>query len=456
MSIQTLDIKTYSQNLQVNPEMKQQYGEIFTPFSLIEKMFSLFSDDIFSDPNKKWLDAGAGTGFFSMFLYHKLNTGLVKKFPNAIKRHNHIIQNMIYMVEIRHENITKLQTLFGEDANIYHQDFLSDFKLPPFDYIIGNPPYNFNGIKKVPTNKLKKKTQDGRTIWIDFIKKSISLLKQNGHLLFIIPSIWMKPDRAKTYHYLTQFKIHKLCCLTNTETNKYFNKEAQTPTCYFTLEKKPTDCSIALYDNQKQMYVNYAFKEGDAIPLFASSIINKLQSFVKKAGNIKVIKTNMPSKKSLFSTSPSKKHPYKNIKTCILDKLRPKLVVNYSNIRQVYSGQTKLVLAHKMYGFPYLDEEGDFGISNRDNYIVVERNIKELREIKDFLSTKTALYLFESTRYRMKYLEKYAFEFIPDITKLDDFPKDINDSSIAKYFGFDELDIKNIQAYHKKPYECNQ
>lgn len=456
MSIQTLDIKTYSQNLQVNPEMKQQYGEIFTPFSLIEKMFSLFTDDIFSDPNKKWLDAGAGTGFFSMFLYHKLNKGLAKKFPNEIKRHNHIIQNMIYMVEIRHENITKLQTLFGEDANIYHQDFLSDFQLPPFDYIIGNPPYNFNGIKKVPTNKLKKKTQDGRTIWIDFIKKSISLLKQNGHLLFIIPSIWMKPDRAKTYHYLTQFKIHKLCCLTNTETNKYFNKEAQTPTCYFTLEKKPTDHSIALYDNQKQMYVNYAFKEGGAIPLFASSIINKLQSFVKKAGNIKVIKTNMPSKKSLFSTSPSKTHPYKNIKTCILDKLRPKLVVNYSNIRQVYSGQTKLVLAHKMYGFPYLDEEGDFGISNRDNYIVVERNIKELREIKDFLSTKTALYLFESARYRMKYLEKYAFEFIPDITKLDDFPKDINDSSIAKYFGFDELDIKNIQAYHKKPYECNQ
>ena len=456
MSIQTVDIKTYSQNLQVNPEMKQQYGEIFTPFSLIEKMFSLFSDDIFSDSNKKWLDAGAGTGFFSMFLYHKLNKGLTKKFPNAIKRHNHIIQNMIYMVEIRHENITKLQTLFGVNANIYHQDFLSDFQLPPFDYIIGNPPYNFNGIKKVPTNKLKKKTQDGRTIWIDFIKKSISLLKQNGRLLFIIPSIWMKPDRAKTYHYLTQFKIHKLCCLTNTETNKYFNKEAQTPTCYFTLEKKPTDHSIALYDNQKQMYVNYAFKEGGAIPLFASSIINKLQSFVKKAGNIKVIKTNMPSKKSLFSTSPSKTHPYKNIKTCILDKLRPKLVVNYSNIRQVYSGQTKLVLAHKMYGFPYLDEEGDFGISNRDNYIVVERNIKELREIKDFLSTKTALYLFESARYRMKYLEKYAFEFIPDITKLDDFPKDINDSSIAKYFGFDELDIKNIQAYHKKPYECNQ
>ena len=456
MSIQTVDIKTYSQNLQVNPEMKQQYGEIFTPFSLIEKMFSLFSDDIFSDSNKKWLDAGAGTGFFSMFLYHKLNKGLTKKFPNAIKRHNHIIQNMIYMVEIRHENITKLQTLFGVNANIYHQDFLSDFQLPPFDYIIGNPTYNFNGIKKVPTNKLKKKTQDGRTIWIDFIKKSISLLKQNGRLLFIIPSIWMKPDRAKTYHYLTQFKIHKLCCLTNTETNKYFNKEAQTPTCYFTLEKKPTDHSIALYDNQKQMYVNYAFKEGGAIPLFASSIINKLQSFVKKAGNIKVIKTNMPSKKSLFSTSPSKTHPYKNIKTCILDKLRPKLVVNYSNIRQVYSGQTKLVLAHKMYGFPYLDEEGDFGISNRDNYIVVERNIKELREIKDFLSTKTALYLFESARYRMKYLEKYAFEFIPDITKLDDFPKDINDSSIAKYFGFDELDIKNIQAYHKKPYECNQ
>ena len=39
MSIKTLDFKSYNQDLTVNPENKLLYGEIFTPFSLIEKMF---------------------------------------------------------------------------------------------------------------------------------------------------------------------------------------------------------------------------------------------------------------------------------------------------------------------------------------------------------------------------------------------------------------------------------
>jgi len=63
---------------------------------------------------------------------------------------------MIYMSEIRDENIVKLQELFGKEANIIKGDFLS-YKEKQFDYIIGNPPYNCNGIKKVPTNNLKDK-----------------------------------------------------------------------------------------------------------------------------------------------------------------------------------------------------------------------------------------------------------------------------------------------------------
>ena len=452
-----LNITTETQDLKVNPDMKMQYGEIFTPYALIEKMFSLFPEEVFSSPDKKWLDPGAGTGFFSIFLFQKLFAGLKHLIPDDAQRKKHIIDNMLYMIEIRHENIAKLRTLFGDTAHIYHTDFLGDFlgdiPLPSFHYIIGNPPYNFNGIKKVPTNKIKKKTLDGKTIWFDFIKKSISLLHEKGILLFIVPSLWMKPDKAGAYHYLTQYKIHKLCCLTNTQTNKYFNKEAQTPTCYFTLEKKPTDHHVLLYDTQRNEYINHVVKPNAAIPLFGAAVIQKLIPFINKVGALKVIKTNMPRKSSVFSPEKSSKYPHKNIKTCVLNKLTPELVINYSNIKQAYADQPKLVLAHKMYGFPYLDEKGVLGISNRDNYVIVERNIEDLKILRDFFSTKTALYIFEATRYRMKYLEKYAFEFIPDVTRLADFPKVINDDAIAEFFGFEERDQKNIQEYHKKCYD---
>ena len=118
----------------------------------------------------------------------------------------------------------------------------------------------------------------------------------------------------------------------------------------------------------------------------------------------------------------------------------------------MHHGQPKLILPHKMYGFTYMDSEGKFGISNRDNYVITNRPIEELEIIKEFLSTKTALYIFESTRYRMKYLEKYAFQFIPDIPKLVGLSRPITDDTIAKYFNFDNVDKASIQNLHRKDY----
>ena len=448
-----LDINNYQQNLIADKEKKDSFGEIFTPFSLIKKIFDLVPEEVFSDKNKKWLDPGCGTGYFSIFLFCKLNEGLKTIILNDEERKTHIIKNMLYMVELQQDNINHLQKIFGQGANIIYGDYREiEFNLLTFDFIIGNPPYNFQGRKKVPTNGKKKKREDGQTIWIDFIKKSISLLKSKGGLLMIVPSIWMKPDKAKTYDYLTSFKINKLKCLSNSETNKIFSGQAQTPTCYFYLTKEKGDNTIDLYDKDREKYINYSFNIGSPIPVFGISIINKLQPFIKKTGSLQVIKTNLPPKDTLLREFKDDQYKYKNIHTTILNNLDPQLVIKYSKNKLAYSGVQKLIMSHKMYGFPYLDIEGNYGISNRDNYIIINKSIIDLQKISNFLSTKTALYLFEATRYRMKYLEKYIFQLIPDITKINDFPEIINDDSIAEYFNFDDIDRENIKNLHKKQY----
>lgn len=454
MSIKNINILEYKQNFTVSKEDKLKYGEIYTPFSLIERMFNLFEPIVFTQKDKKWLDPGAGTGYFSIYLFDKLNKGLSLVIPNDEERKSHIIENMIYIIEIKESNVIILREIFGEKANIFNNDFLSPISLlVDFDFIIGNPPYNSNGIKKVPTNtKKNKKHDDGKTIWISFIKKSISLLKENGQLCVIVPSIWLKPDKARTYHYLTSYKIEKLHCLTNTETNKIFKGEAQTPTCFFLLTKRETDNYINIFDNDQKKYINFYCKLEYPIPLFGQAVIQKLQPFIEKAGHLLVIKTNLPSVNSLFSEHSSNTFPYPNIKTSILNGMQPELSINYSNIAQAYQGKKKLILAHKMYGFPYYDSEGIYGISNRDNYVILRESEEELLQIKQFLSTNLALYIYEATRYRMKYLEKYAFQFIPDIIKLLDFPKDINDESVSLYFGLDDNDKININSLHKKKY----
>ena len=450
MSIQTINRENYKQELTINIDNKNNYGEIFTPFKLINDMFNMIPIEYFKDENKKWLDAGAGTGYFSIVLYWKLYDNLEYKINNNEERHEHIIKNMIFLSEINKINIKHLIHLFGDDANIISGDFL--LHKNEYDFIIGNPPYNSQGMKKVPTNNKLNKKKDGKTIWIPFIKHSLDLLKDKGSLLVIIPSIWMKPDRAKMYNLLTSYKIHKLKCYNNTETNKIFNGYAQTPTCYFWLEKKPTDNSISLYDKDLKSYIDYPLTIDKPIPVYGSSVIYKLSKFLSNNNYINVNKTSIPYKNVSIQNELDKKHTYKNVRTCILNGLNPKLIINYSDKPLKYYNKKKIILSHKMYGFPYLDLDGIYGISNSDNFVILSENNNELIKLHQFLSTKTALYLFECTRYRMKFLDKYIFELIPDINKLSDFPIIINDETIFDYFKFNTEERNAILNLHKKQY----
>ena len=456
MSIFDIKINEYEQRLISKKEDKEQYGEINTPFSLIDTILDLFPDKVFEDPHLKWLDPGTGHGYFMMALYKRLYYGIIEKIPNPQARSKHIIENMLYMCEINEIHKSHLESLFGDKANIIYGDFLEYNQDFQFDCIIGNPPYNVNGAIKVPTNKLYSKKNDGKTIWTLFVKKSISILKPNGLLSMIIPSIWLKPDRAKMHDYMLSYQLHKIHCLTNTQTNQIFKKQAQTPTCFFLLEKKQRNGPISLYDkilNSYQIFNNSMNLSNEMhIPLCGVTVINKLSPFVLKYGKIPVIKTNMPLKNTSLTTSQDEIYKYPNISTTVLAKTRPQIVINYSNKPLVFNDVPKLVLAHKMYGLPYHDKTGKYGISNRDNYIIKNYSESELEVIRQFLSTKFALYVFETTRYRMKYLEKYAFDSIPDPTKLPNFPTQINDCSISEYFKFTALENDAIEKIHKKTF----
>jgi hypothetical protein len=448
------DINKIHQDFTLNLERKLLYGEIFTPFKLINEMFDMFPENLFLDKDKKWLDAGAGTGYFSIALYFKLFKFLSTKIPDESKRQRHIIENMIYMSEIQEDNITRLKEIFGEKANIIPGDFLQH--RDKYDFIIGNPPYNCNGIKKVPTNQEQSKKMDGKTIWMEFIRHSIDLLRENGNLLVIIPSIWMKPDKEKMYNFITKYKVQKLKCLTNTETNKIFNNQAQTPTCYFWLSKQFTDNSLYLYDRSLEKYVSYTFDNDEPLPVYGSSVISKIKKYIKSFGYLDFIKTNLPNKHISLQDSQDIIHKYKNIHTTVLSgekRNKPTLVFKYSSKPLQYYGIKKLIMAHKMYGFPYIDYSGSYGISNRDNYVYLSENNSELEKLRNFFSTKTALFLFECTRYRMKYLEKYIFYLIPNILKLPNFPEKITDETIADYFNFDLMERKSINTLHKTNYD---
>ena len=426
---------------------KYKFGEVHTDFRLINQMLDIIPPKIYQNPKLKWLDPCSGKGNFMICLLRRLMDSL--KIPSRRDRMRHIILKMLFMVEINKRRIEDLKNEFGRKANIASQDFLTYKK--KVDIIIGNPPFNINGIKKVPTNTTLLKKNDGMTIWHQFIKHSIDLLKNKGYLVMIVPSIWMRPDRAKMFDYILQYNIQFIHCFSNTETNKLFHGKAQTPTCFFLLQKSPTLKYTTLYDSQMKRYINWVLDR--PLPVFAASIFKKLQKFVDTFGHIRVIKTNMPPKNLIISLKQTDITPYPNISSCLLDDNQPYLKINYTNKKLAFAGKIKLVLAHKMYGFPFIDFTGKYGISNRDNYIIFANNYYNYYILRNFLSTRFARYLFEGGRYRMKFLDKHIFNLIPNIIHF--WPKNmvVTDATVANFFHLDHAEKMAVMQQHTKSYQ---
>jgi tRNA1(Val) A37 N6-methylase TrmN6 len=439
------------------------YGIVYTPENLVNSMLDLIPVKFFKNKNLKWLDIGAGKGAFSLNLLNRLIKNLRDEFETDEDCKAHILKNMLYMVEIYEPHIDSLTSLFGEDANIITQSFLSidEYTIGKFDFIIGNPPYNINGSIKTPTNSKIKKTDDGKAIYVDFIIKSIELLYDGGYINMVVPSLWLKPDKSGLYKILTELKIHNLTCLSTSDSSKAFNYKAQTPVTYFFIEntyepKEHKMSSFKIFDKIENVYINYSLKINEPIPINGIKIINTIKPYLDAYGPFTFNKTNTPPLKMKISDVSRENLINPNIKTCHLDGLTPKIVLNYSDIKCKYSNnKPKLVLAHKSFGFPYLDIDGVMGISSRDNYVINEYSLDELKEIQLFLSTKFALFIFSICNYRMRFLERYAFSFLPDITKIANFPELKNttrperDMVICEFFNLTKKEIEYIEDNFK-------
>ena len=195
-------------NLSVRTTEKNKYGEVFTPLEYITELLDQLPSRVWSDSSLRWLEPASGTGHFCVVVYSRLMDGLVEEFPDRLARHEHIIRNMLFMVEINKDNIEVSRDLFGDDANIICGDFLTpDISVELFqnkyeiDIIIGNPP--FQTPLDDDERKRNKGSKGGKILWEKFICASLDILKHRPSaaaaaaaerfLCFITPPAWRKP-----------------------------------------------------------------------------------------------------------------------------------------------------------------------------------------------------------------------------------------------------------------------
>jgi trans-aconitate methyltransferase len=412
-----------------NNKYKQRFSEVFTPFKIAKEMIEYIPNDILSTFNLKWLDAGCGSGNISLVIYKIL----YMHFKDRYSRTD--ILNNIHLLDINNDRLMYLKSILP-CINTYNTDFLQFQSDKKFDVIVSNPPFivEYSGIRE--------------TIWDKFFNKCIECLNPGGILSIILPSIWMKPEH-KMFNYITSFQICKIKCLNNNEANKIFGGDARTPMCYMILRNEMSNGKINIYDNSLKSFISYNIRI-KPIPMYFPYLVNKLSWYIAKYGSLKseMIKSNCPSKLLSFSDTPCDDFKYKNIKTCKLNKYAPYLVCNYSNNSCKSHNNRKVILCNKMYGIPYYDKEGKYGISTRDNYLYIENNDVKCRKIFDYLNCNLIYIIYETTRYRMGYLEKYAYELIPNILNM---PLDsITNDSIQSFFNLSLEDIAMIDKFISK------
>jgi len=175
-------------------KQKEERGEVFTPIELIESMLSHLPASVWSDHTQTWLDPANGIGNFPVVVFGKLDEGLKSWEPNDKKRRRHILEKMLYMIEIQSDNSRVAHRIFskmcdGCTPNIWTVDTLtiSPDKLSgkgwptKFDVIMGNPPFQSDGVSK-----------GGGALWPKFVDFAFNHVKEGGYITYIHPPGWRK------------------------------------------------------------------------------------------------------------------------------------------------------------------------------------------------------------------------------------------------------------------------
>jgi hypothetical protein len=414
------------ENLTPKKEQVAARGEVFTPLKLVEDMLDKLPADVWTHPEYRWLDPSNGIGNFPVVAFTKLFGGLAAAIPDENARKAHIVENMLFMVEIDKTNIQLSKKLLHKmcgnsecKINLLQHDFLtltpSDMKtafgFSDFHVAMGNPPYN------------PPKTESGssgNSIWQNFVLKLNSLLVPGGYLCLIHPPGWKKPtedefDAIKFVDgvYTKQIRQGQVWQVlksqgsfryiyTNDQKSKTVEYFKHFPAVdYYVYQKTPGDLSCKtrnIFNGQtidsESVHLRY-----DA-PYLPTLITNETIEILTKATTVEGVKTKFTRFRAAkgFSIDPSKgsvKYIY-----MLGNKDTPKY--QYSDKRDSNVDIDKVIMTFgggiDAYNVKYISKDEEIGVVDKTVYSKVESE-EEGRHLELFLKSDIVKFIFLITQY---------------------------------------------------------
>lgn len=322
--------------------------EVFTPPQIANKMLDLLPNEIWSNPNIKFLDPCCKTGVFLREIAKRLIVGLEPIYPDLQERVNHIMKEQLYGIAITdltalmsrrtlycsknsNEQYSVAENMFddnngnifyerlehnwnskdenatctkcgankskqdrGEDLETHayafiHKDFKEMFNMK-FDVIIGNPPYQL---------------QDGgaqssaRPLYHKFIEMAKKLNPK--YLVMIVPSRWFSGGKGLDEFRNTMLndkRIKELVDYPNSY-DCFPNVQIEGGVCYFLWDAKyNNDCKITtIKQNQEDTKIR---------PLLE----NNMETFIRYHKAVDIFNKVKAHKESSFMDLISTRNPF--------------------------------------------------------------------------------------------------------------------------------------------------
>ena len=391
-----------------------EHGEVFTPIYLVNEMLDKLPKNVWSDHKLKWLDPAAGIGNFPICIYLRLMEGLKSWKPNKEKRREHILENMIYMGEINKKNYFILEKIFcskGKDKknNGYNLKlnkgdslkWLEKLKRDGniFNIVVGNPPYNTGG----------KGKEGDKSIWIEFITKSLNILQNNGYMGFIVPALWRSRGSGGEYinDILTNLEITHIRPYNLDEVQKVFSG-TQKLIDYFVLKNTKNNKKLV---NIKSIFgeEDVIIKPGTNIPNIGYNILYNIKNKHPEIGYLdKVTRSSFEGEKVIKKQNVLMIQHSSNGKNVKVEKLtKPNddkfyLIKNVNkNIEFFFKSKVYRFLSMVCLWSGYTLPQAVFG------------NINDFRKVKEDLKTDEDIYKY----YGIKKEEQKLIEEVVDHVK---------------------------------------
>ena len=420
MSITTMSDKDIyghiEQNLEVRENEKNKFGEVFTSSVLIDELFDNLPASSWTNPKLTWLDPCSGKGNFLALAYIRLMKGLSKKIRDKTERSQHILTNMLYMIEINSSSVQELHKLFGKDANISNADFLDnkkkwekDLGQTQFDIVVGNPPFQVS-----KSNKYEGGVGN-RTLWDKFLDKTFKedLIKSKGYLAFINPSNWRRPEH-RIYTLLTRENTLKYLHI-------YGKKDGQTLLgaqtrfdLYIVQEGSPNKTQKTHIIDEKNKKHTLDVSSWSFLPNYLYTKIKSIMVPVTKG--IPVIFSAGDYDARKLSKKRTKNHRFSVVHNITQKGLGIRFAKEKKNAQ---IGVPKVLLNFNEQQYPYNDYRGEYGMSQLTFGIPIKSK-KEGEQWISVIQSPTFTEILRATKWGAFQTDYRMFKyFTPELDKYD-------------------------------------